>query len=432
MSRSTKSRDDQPKGLIVRLLIAVVILIGTFLLAVTDAMAVGLANPRAMGMGGAYTSHAKGFHAPAFNPANLGLASHRGNGLELVGAGVSISNNSFSLDDYNAYTGATLSEQDKETLLGKIPADGLKISADAEASALSLGLGSMALSLSGIGAAEVSMNRDVAELLLQGNTMADTVNLNGTYAEGYGLASVNLSYGRPLVRNLDRVLAVGATVRYLRGFGYEKVTELNGHAATLATGFEGDGRLISRTALGGWGYGIDLGAALQISKNYTAGATLFNALSSIQWNRETEEHRYSFTFDTLTAANIGNDSVLVSNDSTVAIGAFSTTLPATIRAGLAKTNGQLRWAVDWEQGFRRGAGTTTRPRLSTGAELHLIPFVPLRAGFAVGGKQGTTYAGGIGIDFSVCYLDIAAANYNAISGSSGKGLNLAIASGIRF
>jgi len=54
------------------------------------------------------------------HPANLGLASYQMRGLQLFGAGFSIKNNSFSLDDYNTYTGARLNEQEKQELLSKI------------------------------------------------------------------------------------------------------------------------------------------------------------------------------------------------------------------------------------------------------------------------------------------------------------------------
>jgi len=402
------------------------------LLLVPSAAATGLTNARAMGMAGAYMSLAKGYQCPSYNPANLGFASQHMNGFQLFGVGVSVSNNSFSLNDYNSYTGATLDEADKTELLDKIPSDGLKLSADAEVGALSIGMGNMALSFSGIGAVEVNMSRDVAELLLKGNTLADTISLDGTYAEGYGLASANLSYGHDIYKNVDRELSVGTTVRYLHGFGYEEVTELNGHAVTLATGFNGAGSMISRTALGGAGYAVDLGAALKLSKSYTIGATWSNFMSRISWSKDTKEHRYSFSFDTLTAANMGKDSIITKHDTTVDIAAFTTHLPSLLRLGLAKTTGRLQWAVDWEQGFKTGAATSSRPRISTGAELRFIPCIPLRVGYALGGKQGTTYAAGTGLDFKFFYIDLAAANYNAISGSAGKGLNVAVASGFRF
>lgn len=398
----------------------------------SNVCATGQENPRAIAMAGAYTSLARGFHAPSFNPANLGFESGQMNGVELFGLGVAISNNSFSLADYNNYTGAHLSQSDKDELLGKIPAEGLKLSADIEASILAVGLGSFAFSISAIGAAEVNIGRAPMELLLNGNSFAEVIDFGDMYGEGYGLGSFNVSYGRQVYKNLDRKLAVGGTFRLLKGFGYEEVTELDGQIVTLSTGFDGQGDLVARTATGGSGYAIDIGSSMQLTKNYTVGLTLFNALSNVNWNNNPREYRYTFKFDTVTVANMGTDSLFTSSDTTIDIADFSTGLPRSFKIGLAKTTGKMMWAVDWEQGFKKGAGTSAKPRISAGAEYHALSFLPLRTGFAVGGKRGTTFAAGFGFDFSVFYLDLAAANYNAISGSSGKGLNFAFASGFRF
>lgn len=429
--KSTR-RDNRVETIAFRGLAALITIVIILSFMAVPGAASGLANARAMGMAGAYISLARGHDCSSFNPANLGLDGGQRNGLQLFGLGAAVSNNSFSLDDYNRYTGASLSEQDKNELLDKIPAEGLKVSADAEATACGLSLGNMAISLSAIGAAEINLGRTAMELLLKGNTMADTIDLDGMYGDGFGLASVNFSYGQRLYKNYDRQLAVGGTFHYLRGLGYEEVMELNGHAATLMSGYSGAGSLTSRTATGGSGYAVDFGAALKVSKSYTIGVTAYNLYSHIRWDQDTKEHRYSFAFDTLVLAMMDGDSLITSEDTTVAISPFTSKLPSLIRVGLAHTTGRLLWAVDWEQGFKRGAGTSANPRVSAGGEYRLSRFLPLRAGMAVGGKTGTTYAAGLGLDFALVYFDFGAANYNAVNGASGKGLTLGIQSGIRF
>ncbi len=188
----------------------------------------------------------------------------------------------------------------------------------------------------------------------------------------------------------------------------------------------------ARTATGGSGYAVDFGATLQLNKDYTVGVTLFNFFSSMTWDKNTEEHLYEFAFDTMTIINMGDDDIINSSDSTYDVEAFTSELPSTLHAGIAKVTGSFKYAFDWEQGFRDGAGVSTSPRISGGAELRLIGFLPLRAGFGVGGKQGTTYSAGFGLDLSLINIDIAAANYNAISSSAGKGLNLAVGIGLRL
>lgn len=409
------------------------IMIFCMMMAPTSPMAAsGLSNARAAAMAGAQISLAKGYYSPSFNPANLGLEDFQMRGMQVFGAGISLSNNSLSLDEYNRYTGAHLTEADKRELLSKIPAEGLKASGDGEVSMLGYGSGSIAVSLSAIGAGEINMSRDLVELLLNGNTFNQTVDMDGVYGEGYGLASLNFSYGRRLYKNFDRELAAGATVRLLKGLEYQKVIEANGQAVTLATGFDGAGSLVTRTASGGTGFSVDLGTTVQLNKDYTVGAAIYNFVSAIRWNKEAEEHHYSFVFDTLTAVNMDNDSLITTVDTVIAVDPFTSNLPSSIRVGLAKTRGALLWAVDWEQGFKQAAGSSPTPRVSTGAEYRIFNFLPVRAGFGLGGKQGTTYAGGIGLDFAPVNLDLGVANYNAVVGSSGKGINFAITGGIHF
>lgn len=415
-----------------RLAVAAIVLSLLLMFSGPSKAASGLSNARAAAMAGAQISLAKGFYSPSFNPANLGISDYQMRGMQVFGAGVSLNNNSLSLDDYNRYTGAHLSEADKQYLLSKIPTEGLKVSADGEVSALGLGAGNFAVSLSAVGAAEINLNRSVIELLLNGNTYGESVDMDGIYGDGYGLASLNFSYGHRLYKSYDRQLAVGATMRLLKGLVYEEIIEANGRAVTLSTGFEGAGNIVTRTASGGTGFAVDLGATLQLNKNYTVGAAIYNFASAVRWNKETEEHHYQFAFDTLTAVNLDNDSLITTVDTAVAIAPFTTGLPSTIRVGLAKTSGALLWAIDWEQGFKLAAGSSPTPRISTGMEYRVLSFLPVRAGFGLGGKQGTTYAGGIGFNFAPVSLDVGIANYNAVAGSSGKGINFAVTGGLHF
>ncbi|MEW6015795.1 MAG: hypothetical protein AB1690_10775, partial [Candidatus Zixiibacteriota bacterium] len=151
--------------------------------------AYGLSSARAMAMGGAFTGLAKGVYAPLYNPANIGLSEYRQFGLEIAGVGAEISNNSFTLDDYNNYTGAILTDEDKSIILGKIPDEGLKIKADIEASALSLSLGRFVVSINGFAATETNLGKDALELFLQGNGLNDTFSLDGMFSEAVAYAS---------------------------------------------------------------------------------------------------------------------------------------------------------------------------------------------------------------------------------------------------
>lgn len=410
-----------------------VVLLAVMAIGLTAGPTVGqiTSSARSMAMGGAFTGLATGVQAAKYNPANLGLSGYQRTGFELVGLGASIVNNSFTLGDYNQYTGAFLTDGDKSDILGKIPSEGLKLKADMEASMLSISKGAVVLSFDGIGAADINLNKDLVDLVLNGNSLTDTIEITGSYSEAVGYLAFGLSYGRPVYSAGTRQLAVGGTIRYLRGLAVEEVVELEGLFATSLTGFSGSGKMVARTATGGTGYAVDVGAALKLNDSYTVGLRFKNLLGSIKWNRGAEEHGYIFNFDTMTIDNMADDYV-VSDDYTKDIGSFSTSMPTTMNVGLAKHSGRLLWAVDWQQGFRRRAGSSTRPRLSAGLEWSLLRQIPLRAGLGSGGSKNTTFSFGSGLNLGGFYLDYAFLTGTSLSTNSSKGATFAVSTGLSF
>lgn len=389
-------------------------------------------SARAAAMGGAYTALAKGVDAAKYNPANLGLSGYRQTGLELVAVGASITNNSFTLSDYNDYTGAVLTTEDKADILGKIPAEGLSIDADVSATALSLASGSLALSTTGYASADVNLNKDIIDLLLNGNSFADTIEVTGSYSDGISYASVALSFGTPLLTLGKRQLAVGISAKYIRGIAVEQLVELKGLAVTYAAGFEGQGRAIIRTATGGSGYGVDLGAALKLSDSYTVGARLQNLIGQITWNKDAEEHGYIFEYEGTTIDDLEEDDYIGSDDYTKSIDGFSTGLPTSLNVGFAKTTGSLIWSVDWVQGLESKPGTSTKPIIAFGGEYKMLSFVPLRAGYSVGGGRSSAFSFGSGLSFLGFYLDAAVFTGTSMTLYSAKGANFAVSTGFRF
>ena len=397
----------------------------------SNVAAAGRSSARGVAMGEAVTALATGIDAARYNPANLGLSGYRQTGLEMVGLGANISNNSFTLSEYNDYTGAFLTDGDKNDILDKVPDEGLSIVADVEASALSLSMGSWVFSTSGVGLADANLNKDVIDLMLNGNSFAETIDLTGSHLDAVAYVSAGLSYGTSIYKAGTRQVAVGATVKYLRGLAVERIVELEGMAATYETGFAGNGHLIAQTATGGSGYALDIGAAARINDDYTVGLRIKNFLSSLSWNNETEEHGYIFSFDTMTVDNMEDDYV-VSDDYSKDIPGFSTNLPSVMNMGIANTSGSLLWAVDWEQGFRRAAGASSKPRLSLGLEWWPIALAPLRTGFSTGGNKNTALSFGSGINLAPFYLDFAVVTGASLSPYSAKGLNFALSTGLHF
>lgn len=394
-------------------------------------LAAGNSSARSVAMGGAYIGLATGVDAAKYNPANLGLTDYAMTSIQIAGAGVDLSNNSFTLGDYNDYTGAFLTDQDKADILDKIPAEGLKLNARAEAAAASIASGPFAFVISGAGAADVSLNKDLFELILNGNSISDTVRVDGSYSDAVSYVSAGLSYGHAVYNNGTRQLAVGITAKYIKGLYVERITELEGLASTELSGFAGEGRAILQTAEGGSGYGLDIGAVLQLNDSFTVGASITNVLGSISWKDSPTEYGYIFSFDTTNFDNMNGDHV-VSDDYERTISGFSTTLPTGLRVGVAKTSGDVLWAVDFEQGLENAPGVSTKPRINAGVEWAPVSTFPLRMGYGVGGERSSGFSFGTGIHVSAAQIDFAFVTGNTFSGYSAKGANVALSLGLAF
>ncbi|RKX23884.1 MAG: hypothetical protein DRP45_09445 [Candidatus Zixiibacteriota bacterium] len=389
-------------------------------------------SARSAGMGGAFTALAKGVDAPKYNPANLGLDGYRQTGFEFASVGASITNNAFTLSDYNNYTGATLSTSDKQDIMNKIPDEGFRIDADIRANAASLALGHYVLSFNGVASANANINKDVMDLILNGNQFADTIHITGSYSDGISYASMDLSYGFQFHSQGTRQFALGVTAKYIKGLYAEQLVELTGHASTYESGFEGQGSAIVRTATSGSGYGLDVGAALKLNNRYTAGVRFQNILGKITWNKDTEEHGYTYVLDATTYDDFEDDDFGGSDDYSIEIGNFSTTLPRSMNIGFAKTSGKLLWAVDWVQGFETKPGVSTKPLLAMGTEYSVFGIAPLRLGYSVGGNKNAAFSFGSGVRFMGFYLDAAIRTGTSMTVYSAKGANFTISTGLVF
>ncbi|MCP4580188.1 MAG: hypothetical protein GY839_01120 [candidate division Zixibacteria bacterium] len=395
----------------------------------------GESNPRAMAMGGAYTALGIGIEASATNPANLGLSRNQSFSFDLVSVGLSVKNNSFSLGDYNEYNGQFLTDSDKNDILAKIPAEGLKLNVLTEAAGLNFSVGRLAFSFRGLGASKVNFDKDPFELLLFGNAVKSEVNLDDTRGEAYAIGDGAISYGHPLMKWADGELAIGATFHYLYGIAHEKITYAQGGVRTTEEGFVGNGEMIVRSSLGGQGTAFDLGVALVFREDWVFSASWQNIYSKINWNNETEEMRFIFDMQPINFDNLADedsDSLVESSDTTYAVPGFSSTLPTVVKLGLARSYKKLTWAVDWEQGTSSGASQAITPRVSGGLEYRLVNFFPVRIGTSFGGDRGTIYSTGFGLYMGPMHIDMAIANNGSFSPSKTKGVHFAFGMGLRF
>jgi len=406
--------------------------IALVLLMCTGAAGTGWDDARSIAMAGSYTAVARGYDAIGLNPANLGLSDRPGTEVQLFALGSTLNNNSFSMKDYNKYNGEYLSESDKQYILSKIPAEGLEFRTNSAASALSFTFGPLAISTTVEAAGSGTLSRDIVDLAFFGNKIGETVSVDDADAEGLAHVDVNLAYGRR-IRSYDwGDIAAGVNLKYIYGIASIDVSESHGSGTTNADGIDADGSVIVRSATGGSGFGLDVGVAASYREDWVFSAGLTNLVSSINWTNEAKETEYTFEAVSLTAETADDDSTIVSDEIERSIGSYATSLAPQINLGAAHTVGKFLLASDLKLGLRDRAGTSTTPEISLGAELQQFSFMPLRAGVSFGGIHGTSLGLGGGFRISSFYIDLAWASSGTLLPSFGRGLSLAVSSGLRF
>lgn len=391
-------------------------------------------NPRSAAMAEAYTAMARGTDALFWNPANLALWGNPTLSVNVVTASVDVSNNSVDRGDYNRFTGAFLGESEKQELLGSVPEDGLRFTGVGHASVLDVSYRNFALSVArGVGCATTILPRDVLDLALNGNELGERYDFGEADGEGWFVQTVSLAGASTLPVEWAETVAVGATVKYLRGFGYARVIESGGSLVTNYDGLSSDGRLVVRTASRGEGLAVDLGVAAVLDSRWTVGLKLGNLLGRIWWYSDTEEHRNSFLIDLITVKSVSEGDSIITIGESRAIESFTSDYPAFARVGAA-----YRWtptcvqSFDYEQGFRNAPGLSTSPRLATGLEYTRLWWMPLRAGISVGGREGVTTAFGLAVSTGALDFDVAMANKHHLLPVSGKGLRAAVGCRVNF
>jgi len=394
--------------------------------------AAGLSSGRSVGMGGAYTQIAGGVEAAFWNPANLVLADNSEINLSILSVGVNAGNNALTLSQYNQYNGSFLTSEDKQTILNSIPKDGLSASLGADILGLGVSRGNLALFLCGRGTSDLLLPKDPVQTLFFGNQINDTVVFSGSDAEAFASMDLGLSWGRSVWKKDNKEILLGITARYIRGLTYHKVDQAAGEISTLETGINGEGDFLIRSAGGGWGYGLDFGAALQYKKNWSFGLSFTNLMNRIEWTKNTEQRVYQVQVDSLLAQDFDVDSMIIEHSYTEGIDAFTTRIPISTRAGVAYRRDRYLIGFDLEQGLGNGMGVSKKLSASLGAEYMLSTWLDLRGGISLGGDEGVALSSGVGFNLGMYHLDLGMAVQRGLWPTKSKGINIAISNGFRF
>ena len=122
----------------------------------------------------------------------------------------------------------------------------------------------------------------------------------------------------------------------------------------------------------------------------------------------------------------------VEQHTTAPLSSFNRSLPTRLRLGFGRIGKRLNSAVVLSFGFSDRLTASTTPELGWGAEYILLSFLPLRAGFTVGGLNGFSVGLGSGFHLGVWHVEIASRTAGGVWPAHGRGVTLSLASGLHF
>ncbi len=411
-------------------------------------------NVRGMGMARSYVSSSKGLDAVGINPANLAIKDDTFT-LSLAPVAAHAGSDFLTLGLYNDYftgvetsegrVGKYLEDADKQRILNAFR-DGVgEVSADVAVRLVGVSfqiesIGGFAFTITDEIAGDIRVPNDYVRFALYGNTPGSVFDFSQTSGKASWLREYALSFGGTIPQPaFMEWLSIGASVKLVQGYGYYEVQQFNTSLVTSDNGMlTGKVSYLSRLAgadptkpnsgftvapfgmpVYGNGTGFDVGFAGGISDFMTVGISMTD-IGKVNWEEKIEE---TYADTTL----VIDDPQVVANGTAIENslkgkkrqGApFSTSLPTTLRAGVAVQvdkvigwmPGEMLLAADYNKGLADAPGTTLYGRFSVGVEWKLLKFLPLRSGVSLGGTDRINYALGFGLNLGFFDLDVATEN----------------------
>jgi hypothetical protein len=378
----------------------------------------GNASSAASAMGGNYTAVARNFNATYWNPANLALDDRSKFSIALFSPQLGLGTGPITLSDFSDHAGRVVPVAVRNEWLQKIADnDGQHIGGDLDLTPIALSIGEFGLSATTTVRANGAMPAGVAELLFFGNAgrtgSAQDYEFEDLRFDGNATSTVAAAFGQhlPMVP-LPGKFTVGLTGKYIVGHGMASMRD-NGSTLTsnpVAVNLDAPVVLTdTSSANNGSGFGLDIGAAWVIN-DFRVGANLQNIINTFQW--KTDDLYYMpvrATFDE-NDSDADIDEILPLSTAPAALQQElraridqSTPQPTLVLGGAYTGFSRLTLAADVRQRFGDGLELGPKTHIGVGAELRVIPAVPLRAGITslTGGMR---YSAGLGLEFGVVNL----------------------------
>lgn len=458
----------------------------------------GSLDARNIGLAGTSAISARGVYTLGVNPANLVVKQEHSvevsTLLPLPTLNFQVGNDFFTLNDYNYFftgennasgnvVGKYLNTADKNKFLSLFD-NGSMVNTNFGTSLLSFSIypskeiGAIGFSIQDWTSAQVSLPKQLFELILFGNEVNKVFELNDLDVQSWYLRNYSLSYSRDLsdlFPDAFRFFSAGISLKMVQGFFYAGVDNIN---TTLETTGDynivvnGDSRMLvaaspsfgvkydfdkdstsasnnidgstnNESNIGlfnepaGTGFGIDFGFYAELNKVWSIGFAVTD-LGSINWNKDPVEYSSngSFILENVTDENLLDSLTNAITGEGKYTESFSTSLATAMKIGVGfklhkflKGNfpGEMLIELNYNQGFNNMPSNSTRERFSLGVEWLPISWFKFRTGASVGGYDGFNWALGLGFDSGLIDFDFAASYvHSLLNGNDAKRLGFAM------
>ena len=374
------------------------------------------ASAASLALGDNYTALARGYNAVNWNPAGLGMPDNPFMSFSFAGRGAA-GMDPISMSDFAKYGGTLVPSSVIATWLKRVQAEGgQKLDAEG-AGAFALSIGPFAFQLSTDGYERGKLSPDAVQTLLYGNAgltgAPQNLNFKGSRTEAALTTTAAASFGQSIdidLGPLTQHFAVGATVKYIVGnallLGEDTGSQLDANPLGVTVQFP---IIQSDTSLNGMpqrghGIGLDVGAAWEFGP-FAAGATIQNLMNTFKWNVNDMYFRpgravfgnavtRTTNFDAISMASVPDSLRARADAMAVEVDALRFSPSLNVGASM-QVLPFLTAMADVRQNLGNGMHLAERTHVGAGAELRLIPFLPIRAGLSMidGGYVASAGAG---------------------------------------
>ena len=387
------------------------------------------ASPAALATANNYTALARGFTAIALNPAGLAMPGNPGFTLTFLPVQARAGLSAMSLSDIAVYDDqlipATVRE---EWLQTAIDDGGFDLRGGVSVTELALSVGPVGFQLSTVGEARGSLSPDAFELLLFGNAgrtgVTRDMSLEGTGASSWAATTGALAVGIPLSVVEGGEFAVGATLKYTVGHVAGLATDVgsvvtaNPFAVNLSLPSIIPADVEKNLTDSGSGVGLDIGLAWE-GTTWAFSAAVQNIINTFEWKLDNYEYRPGqLTLDG-TSVTTNFDAVpATSTTSSIRDEILAQRFELAFNTGVAfRPSEKLALSADFRHETGEALIIGERSSIGVGAEVRVISFLPLRAGFSRVTDGAYQLGAGFGLELGPVVISAA---YLTEKGSAGE------------